>query len=304
MATTLLRQSSTVHTGFDVPTLGDFHQLMKINYLVVNLPISLVLPLAPPTYPWLANAPAAAQTVAGRFAPPPGCRRVPVAAGAWGEWLRGLPLQPPGTRARLYNGQLKDRQDVVAAVVNIDVGTKDLQQCADVVIRLRAEYLFSQDPNKVHFHLTTGYDFWFSDYAAGRTFRVQHEEVLPAAKPAEAPTHAALARYLLPTFGYAGTLSLGRDLRPVPLTEVQPGDVLLHGGRPGHAVLVADVAENPRTGQRYLLLAQSYLPAQSLHLLRNVAAPTLGAWFAVPGPEAAEFATPEWTFATSELGRF
>ena len=268
--------------------------------LLASLPATPPLPL----YPWLTTAPAASQAIAARFAPPPGCRRVPVAAGSWGEWLRGLPLHPAGTPARLYNGQLKNRQDVVAAVVAIDVGRQDLQQCADAVIRLRAEYLFSQNSNKVHFHLTTGYDFWFSDYLAGRTFQVKNEEVLPAAKPAEAPTHAALGRYLLPTFGYAGTRSLGRDLRPVPLAEVQPGDVLLHGGAPGHAVLVADVAENPRTGQRYLLLAQSYMPAQQIHLLRNVEVPALGAWFAVPGPDAAELNTPEWTFSTQELGRF
>ena len=276
-----------------------------LNYLLLTL-ASLPTPAASPLpiYPWLTAAPLPPSTVAARFAPPLGCRRVPVAAGSWGEWLRGLPLHPTGTPARLYNGRLKDRQDVVAAVVNIDVGTKDLQQCADAVIRLRAEYLFSQDPNKVHFHLTTGYDFWFSDYVAGRTFVVKNEQVLPAPKPAEAPTHAALGRYLLPTFGYAGTLSLGRDVRPVPLGQVQPGDVLLHGGRPGHAVLVVDAAENPRTGQRYLLLAQSYMPAQNIHLLRNLAEPALGAWFAVPGTEAAEFDTPEWTFDTHELGRF
>lgn len=283
--------------------MGNARPMLRyLPLLLTSLPGAA--PPAGPRYPWLAAAPAATQTVAARFAPPPGCRRVPVAAGSWGEWLRGLPLQPAGTPARLYNGQLKDRPEVVAAVVDIDVGTQDLQQCADAVIRLRAEYLFSQDPNKVHFHLTTGYDFWFSDYVAGRTFRVKKEEVLPAPKPVEAPIHAALERYLLPTFGYAGTLSLGRDLRPVALGQAQPGDVLLHGGAPGHAVLVADVAEHPRTGQRYLLLAQSYLPAQSIHLLRNVAAPALGAWFTVPGPEAAELATPERTFGTRELGRF
>ena len=137
-------------------------------------------------------------------------------------------------------------------------------------MRLRAEYLFSQNFNKIHFHLTTGYDAWFSDYVAGRTFQVRGEEVTAAPKPVEAPTHAALQRYLLPVFGYAGPLSLHRELCPVPLAEVRPGDVLIHGGRPGHAVLVA-VAENPRTGQRYLLLAQSYMPAQNIHVLRNVA---------------------------------
>ena len=280
---------------------------MRWQFLVLLSTVASVAaaPAAPgPSYPWLPTAPAPAATLVARFAPPANCRRVAVAPGSWGEWLRGLPLRPAGTPARLYNGQLKNRQDVVAAVADIDVGRQDLQQCADAVIRLRAEYLFSHDPNKVHFHLTTGYDFWFSDYVAGRTFRVAHEQVLPAAKPAEAPTHAALARYLLPTFGYAGTLSLPRDLQPAPLATVRPGDVLLHAGSPGHAVLVADVAENPRTGQRYLLLLQSYMPAQSIHLLRNVAAPTLGAWFAVPGPGAPDFDTPEWTFATSELSRF
>ena len=65
-----------------------------------------------------------------------------------------------------------------------------------------------------------------------------------------------------------------------------------------------DVAENPATGQQFMLLAQSYMPAQSIHVLRNVQAPKLGAWFAVPGPEQAEFETPEWTFERQELGRF
>jgi hypothetical protein len=255
-------------------------------------------------YAWQTQQSPAGQALAARFAAPAGCQRLPVAAGSWGEWLRFLPLKPPGTKARLYNGGLKNRQDVVAAVADIDVGTKDLQQCADAVIRLRAEYMFSHDPNKVHFHLTTGYDFWFSDFVAGKTFKVVNEEVLPATRPAEAPTHVALGRYLLPTFGYAGTLSLRRELRPVPLPLVQPGDVLIHGGAPGHAVLVVDVAENAATHQKYLLLAQSYMPAQSIHVLRNVDAPALGAWFAVPGPTEPEFDTPEWTFGRQELGRF
>ena len=255
-------------------------------------------------YPWQPAGAAVSQPLSRRFPVPAGCQRVAVAAGSWGEWLRWLPLKPAGTKARLYNGQPKNPQNVVAAVVDIDVPPQDLQQCADAVIRLRAEYGFSHDPNKVHFHLTTGYDFWFSDFVAGRTFRVAKEEVLPATRPAEAPTHTALARYLVPTFGYAGTLSLSRELRPVPLPQVQPGDVLIHGGAPGHAVLVVDVAENPTSHQKYVLLAQSYMPAQSIHVLRNVDVPGLGAWFAVPGPAEAEFDTPEWTFAREELKRF
>ncbi|MBF9237510.1 hypothetical protein I2I05_08890 [Hymenobacter sp. BT683] len=255
-------------------------------------------------YPWLAKQPGASATVAARFPAPAGCRRVAVTPGSWGEWLRYLPLQPPGTPARTFNGGFKNRQDVVAAVVDIDVGTQDLQQCADAVIRLRAEYIFTHNPRQIHFHLTTGFDFRFADYVAGRTFKVIGEQVLPAARPAQAPTHAALMSYLIPTFGYAGTLSLSRELLAVPLAGVQPGDVLIHGGRPGHAVVVVDVARHPTTRQQYLLLAQSYMPAQSIHVLRNVDEPRLGAWFAVPSMLQPQFFTPEWNFDWEELGRF
>ena len=90
--------------------------------------------------------------------------------------------------------------------------------------------MFSHDPSKVHFHLTTGCDFWFLDFVAGRMFRVVNEEVLPATRPAEAPTHAMLAHYLVPTFGYAGTKSLSRGLRPVRLVRSVAEQLLIHGG--------------------------------------------------------------------------
>ena len=61
------------------------------------------------------------------------------------------------------------------------------------------------------------------------------------------------------------------------VVAVQPGDLLIHGGQPGHAVLVVDVAENSVTHQKFMLLAQSYMPAQSIHLLRNIDDPKLGA---------------------------
>ena len=272
--------------------------------LLMTLPLTTP-PVATNPYAWLpAGTYDSRQTVAARFAPPRGCARVAVAAGSFGEWLRGLPLLPAGTPVKLYNGQLKDPQNVHAAVLNLDVGTRDLQQCADAVIRLRGEYLFAQNPAQVHFHLTSGHDIRFADWYGGQGFRVRGNDVLPAARPVEALTHATFRRYLDQIFTYAGTLSLSRELTPVPLTDVQPGDVLIRGGSPGHAVLVLDVAEQMSSGRRYVLLAQSYMPAQQMHVLRNVwNGAALGAWFAVD-PQAAQFSTPEWTFAREELKRF
>ncbi len=52
-----------------------------------------------------------------------------------------IPLLMDDAPVLLYNGNPKARQDVHAAVLDLSVGTRDLQQCADAVIRLRAEYL-------------------------------------------------------------------------------------------------------------------------------------------------------------------
>ncbi|MBC6698914.1 DUF4846 domain-containing protein [Hymenobacter sp. BT190] len=256
-------------------------------------------------YAWLpAGTYDTRRSLAAQFAPPRGCVRMPVAPGSFGQWLRGLPLLPAGAPVKLYNGQLKDPQNVHAAVVNIDVGTRDLQQCADAVIRLRGEYQFAQNPAQVHFHLTSGHDIRFADWYSGKGFRVSGDDVLPANRPVEAPSHATFRRYLDQIFTYAGTLSLDRELTPVPLAAVQPGDVLIRGGSPGHAVLVLDVAEQLSSGRRYVLLAQSYMPAQQIHVLRNPwGDPALGAWFAID-PSQPKFSTPEWTFRREELKRF
>lgn len=256
-----------------------------------------------PRYAWLTTAYNPKTALAARFAPPTGCQRVAVAPGSYGEWLRGLPLRPKGTAVHLYDGRLKNTQTVHAAVVDIDTGKRDLQQCADAAIRLRAEYQFTQNFRSIHFHLTSGHDIWFGDWVDGQGFRVQGEDVVPAPRPVEKPTHTALRRYLDVIFSYAGTLSVSREMRPVPLPQAQPGDVFVLGGSPGHAVTVLDVAEHPTTHARYALLAQSYMPAQDVHVLRNVAEPALGAWFRLVAPDGV-FETPEWDFEAGSLKRW
>lgn len=73
---------------------------------------------------------------------------------------------------------------------------------------------------------------------------------------------------------------------------MQPGNVLIHGSAPGHAVLVmVDVAENLISHPQYVRLAQGYMPAQRIHLLCNAKAPGRGAGFALPEPDKEEFET-------------
>jgi Domain of unknown function (4846) len=51
-----------------------------------------------------------------------------------------LPLRDGRGTVYLNDGRAKPNQALHVAVIAIDTGKRDLQQCADAVIRLRAEY--------------------------------------------------------------------------------------------------------------------------------------------------------------------
>jgi hypothetical protein len=239
---------------------------------------------AAPGYPWKSPADrASAGTLQERIAPPADFNRVAVAPESWGAWLRGLPLKPAGAPVLLFSGAPKWRQDVHAAVIDIDVGSRDLQQCADAIMRLRAEWLFAAGRKA---------DIGFN-YTDGRR---------RAFASRRGSDYASFRKYMDLVFAYAGTYSLEHELKPVPPSDIQIGDVFIKGGFPGHAVLVADMAENEQTGERRFLLIQSYMPAQEMHVLKNPGAPDGSPWY--PAAFSGDLVTPEWTFSRDALRRW
>ncbi len=86
-----------------------------------------------------------------------------------------------------------------------------------------------------------------------------------------------------PLFMYAGTISLHRDLSPVDRnSEYQIGEVLVHPGSPGHAVMIVDKAKNNK-GEVIYLLAQGYTQAQSFHIVKSGNS-GISPWFEIPKP--------------------
>ena len=256
---------------------------------------------AAPDYPWHREQ-ASHDSLAKRIPPPTGFTRLPSRDGSFATWLRGLPLRDSGTVVRLFDGREKTYQGGAFAVVDIDVGSKDLQQCADAVIRLRAEYLLvSGCTDRIAFDFTSGHPARWSDWRVGRRPVVSGNKVSWVLQDDPDSSYTSFRNYLNSVFTYAGSYSLARELKAVadPAT-VLPGDVFIQGGFPGHAVLVADVAEDAQ-GQRIFLLVQSYMPAQDVHVLLN---PTSGAspWY--PALRQGNLETPEWTFSYADLRRF
>jgi len=205
-------------------------------------------------------------TVSTRFAAPEGYKRVRAASGSFGAWLQTRPLKPRGTKTLTYKGSIARTDDNTAAVIDMSIGQRDLQQCADAVIRLRAEYLFARkDYKAIHFNFTSGFNCDFIHYADGYRYQQNETWKKTAAKDY---SYASFLRYLDLVFSYAGTLSLEKELKKVDNpAAIQIGDVFIKGGSPGHCFIVMNLSID-RAGQRKFMLAQSFIPAQNIQLLQ------------------------------------
>ena len=207
---------------------------------------------------------------------PAGFKRIFYKKETFGDWLRSLPLKKDKT-VYLNNGSVKPNQAAQFAVLDVTVGDKDLQQCADAVMRLRAEYLFSRQ------RFT---EISFTDNEAG------------IYKMAAPYTRDRFDVYLQRVFSMCGSASLSKQLRSVNMMAMQPGDVLIKGGFPGHAVIVVDMAENDQ-GEKIYMLAQSYMPAQDIHILLNPNSGENSPWYTLNNDK--DIFTPEYYFTNEQL---
>ncbi len=243
------------------------------------------------------------KTIAERFSPPRDYTRITQPENSFGAYLQNFKLKPHGAQVHYYNGAVKPNDGIYDAVLDIDVGNRDLQQCADAVMRLRAEYLYGQERfNAIHFNFTSGFRADYSKWRQGFRVSVKGNDCSWVKKTAPSTAYASFKEYLQVVFTYAGTLSLEKEMKAVSLQDMQVGDVFIKGGSPGHAVVVVDMAVHGQTGEKLFLLAQSYMPAQEIQILKNPMNPGMSPWYSTNfnGP----LFTPEWTFQRSHLKRF
>ncbi len=225
------------------------------------------------------------KTISTRFLPPEGFTTTLSDANTFGAYLQSLNLKSADAEVKYFDGRTKSNRDVYCAVVDQEIDPVDLQQCADAVMRLRGEYLFAQkkfDQIKFNF-LSDGKPRYFKEYAAGNY------------------SYNNFRKYMKYIFSYANTASLKNELTPVQnIQDIQVGDVFIQSGNPyGHAVIVVNLAQD-ETGNKKMMLAQSYMPAQETQILLNPALDN-SPWFDV---KDGDLNTPEWDFVSTDLRRF
>ena len=179
-------------------------------------------------------------------------------------FIRNLPLLPADSILRYYDGSPNDS---LARYYYRRIALpllKQSEQCADVCMRLRAEYLFTT---------RQFFNIHFSD-TSHRVLKYYFGN-----------NHPALNRFLKRVFEVANTESMKASMPLRKLADIQPGDVFLYDAksRPssqyGHAMMVADVAVHPATGRKAILLLEGSTPATNIHLVKNLADPSHSPWF-------------------------
>jgi hypothetical protein len=219
---------------------------------------------------------------------PSNYQRIESPKGSFAYFLQHLELKSGGTEVRLFDGSKKSNQNVHAAIINIDVGTRDLQQCADAVMRLRAEYLFEQKKyHEISFNFVSdGKPRFLKDYCSNKL------------------DYTCFRKYMNYVFSYANTRSLYHQLNSkTDFGNIAIGDVLIQTGNPyGHAVIVVDMAKEPQSGDIVYLLAQSYMPAQDIHVVKNPTNKLISPWYQIT--DSKTILTPEWTFYKQDLRSF
>jgi hypothetical protein len=207
--------------------------------------------------------------------PPAGFRRLPQNSHSFSSWLEELNLKKSKT-VFLFNGKPKRDQSAQFAVIDMPFGHENLQQCADAVMRLRAEWLYKEGRYA---------EIVFYDNARhAYRFRGPGDRLLFEA-------------YLRKVFIACGTLSLENQLYPIKrIDDLKSGDVLIQGGSPGHVVIIVDYAVNLK-GEKIFLLAQGFMPAQDIHILVNSNDRNLSPWYSLPDEK---IETPEWSFTKAQ----
>ncbi|MBN1553226.1 MAG: hypothetical protein JXA11_00660 [Phycisphaerae bacterium] len=264
--------------------------------------------LEPPpaeAYPWMKHYDAA-NSIHNRIPPPPGTFRVDVPPDSFAHWLRYLPVKAGQQKVMLHTGKPKRNQRAHWMVLDIDTGPEDLQGGPEAILRLRAEYLFARNEFKaIQFHISAEEVLsWYRWRAGDRPVSVKGEKVTwnRVATTCD-DSYANFRAYLNAVFKFADTNTLMKDIKSVPdAKNMRIGDVFLHPGNPGHAVIVVDMVRDPKSGDLGFLLAQSFIPAQDMHILANAYDPEGLPWYRTNFGEKLQ--TPEWTFQAGELRRF
>lgn len=170
------------------------------------------------------------------------------------EWLRNMPIKPKGSAIVNFRGEKYPVRDQFffgksAGVIDMNV-LHQYEQCADMALRLRAEFLFGQHRQSyIKFPLGKS----FQHYRGGRS-------------------RGSLEAFLVGSYSKINTYTINRDFKKLEIEHAQPGDLIVQtssaNNELGHLFMIIDQAENA-FGEKKYLIGEGSTPAQSFHIMKD-----------------------------------
>src|SRR5664279_1354634 len=159
---------------------------------------------------------------------------------SWYSFLQHLPAEDQPIVD--YKGNPVSNPNKGFRILTYDVGRADLQQCADALMRIRAEFLFSRKKyEEIGFHFCSGIYYPWTDYLRGkRPLMKGNNQVVVQTSAILQASHNTLREYLDIVYAYANTVSLCRELKQTDRLET--GTVIIYPGNPGHCCMIIDEA--------------------------------------------------------------
>lgn len=233
---------------------------------------------------------------------PEGYKRTTYLKNSFQEYLRNYKLKKHGTKIINYDGTAYFAQHWHDAILDIPVPKNGLQQCADALMRIRAEYLWDQNrKNEIGFKFTSGHYCSWKKYAAGFRPKIKGNKVSFHQTTKANYSKSNFYKYLNLIFTYAGTASLHQELSKVNIKNLTIGDMLVNPGFPGHIEIIIDEIVNEK-GKKLFLLAQGNTPAQNVCLLKNFEDTDISPWYNFTSGEP--IYTPSYFFHEPVFVRF
>ena len=132
------------------------------------------------------------------------------------RWLRRVPVV---SRNEVYSYKGKILHRRADGIIPLSVGLRDIQQCADSILRIYGEFLWhTKQSSKWGVHFTSGDVSTWEQWSEGERFRIGKKVERYMTKTRD-NSYEQYQKWLKHSFLYAGTLSLHKDAIKVALED-------------------------------------------------------------------------------------
>ena len=163
-----------------------------------------------------------------RIVTPAGYTRTEEEENSLGSFIRNYGVKEHGAKVLLHDGSEKNNQSAHAAVFQLPLENRNLQQCADSVMRMYAEYfLATKQYDRIVFHYSDGFAASYSKWIQGYKIKVTNDKAKWVENSECNDSYESFQEYMRLVFAYAGTYTMKSESKEIELSEIKIGDVFL-----------------------------------------------------------------------------